>query len=726
MMRNNYTRPCVSYGKKGYVTLLCLLLGISSYAQVGEVLWEENFDTFNTDIWNVDIGDGCDQGLCGWGNQELQWYAEDNVSIEPVPGESGNNALVLEARRQASNGRGFTSGKIQSNTKLAVQYGMIEVRMRVPDLRTGLWPAAWLLGTTSIGWPGKGEIDIMEMGHAQAERTRQGFPSADLNSYVGSNLIFAADAACSDGNPLCAASTAFDVEYNTPYVASTPLNDRFVTYRLYWTSENIRFTIMDQGQEYDLYESPFVIGDESTEFQQPFYLLFNMAVGGNFTDAAADGQVTAQLPAKLYVDYVRVSKYNGEGEILRGNLTPPETGTLGVFTDETPTTNKLQAGASSEIFAWNNLVEGTTPPFEGSEVIAWELNTPNQWFGGGIVSRQARDMSNFDDGNLKFNIKIPADVPFRIGITDNFTNESYVTFPANETKYGLVRNGEWGEVTIPISELKGELIALQSMQYLFAITSVEGAFPTSKFQLGLDDIYWEGGGGALDPDPEPEPEPEPVFSQQIEAEDFAMAAGVQTEDCSEGGLNVGYIDAGDWIVWDVDLPTAGSYRVEYRVASLSGNGALQLEQAGGSPTFGEPLSIPNTGDWQAWTTVSHVVNLSAGSQQLAVSVPSGGWNINWLKITQVSASPVANARQATNLSTKDAVSVYPNPATSELTVAGLNGTAQVSVYDLAGQLIQQQTMLDNASRVNISTLRPGAYFLRVQGKTLRTFKFMKQ
>ena len=783
---------------------LFLLLGLSGYAQVGEVIWEENFNSLDTDVWNIDIGDGCDQGICGWGNQELQWYGEDNVSIEPVPGEAGNNALVLEARNQASNGKGFTSGKIQSNTKLAVQYGMIEVRMRVPDLQTGLWPAAWLLGTTSIAWPGKGEIDIMEMGHAQAERARQGYPGADLNSYVGSNLIFAADAACSPQNVSCAASTAFDVDYNTPYVASTPLSDRFVTYRLYWTSENIRFTITDNGQEYDLYESPFVIGEESTEFQQPFYLLFNMAVGGNFTDAAADGQVTASLPAKMYVDYVRVSKYNGEGEVFLGDINPPETGTLGVFTDETPTTNNLQAGVSSEIFAWNGVVEGTTAPYEGSEVIAWEYNAPNEWFGGGILARQARDMSNFAEGNLKFNIKIPSDVSFRIGITDNFTNESFITFPANQTQYGLVRNGEWGEVTIPISELKGELIALQSMKYLFAITSVDGAFPTRNFQLAIDDVYWEGGGGSPDPEPElqatsitvspntvtlevggSQPFRAQVLDQNegpieaavrwtasggtideaglytattageftvtatageitetatvtvtapdpgilLEAENFVASAGVQTEPCSEGGENVGWIDAGDWMVWDVNLPTTGSYQVEYRVASQNGGGALQLEQAGGSPVFGDPVSVPSTGDWQKWTTVSQAVTLPAGQQQLALSVPSGGWNLNWLRITRAPGARTSASALTKSSGTSVAqplVVVYPNPATDELIITGLEQGSVVGLYDLSGQLIERHQTSQDVPRLDVRTLQPGGYFLRVFGEKNRTFKFIKE
>jgi hypothetical protein len=104
-------------------------------------------------------------------------------------------------------------------------------------------------------------------------------------------------------------------------------------------------------------------------------------------------------------------------------------------------------------------------------------------------------MSNFTSGNLKFRIKIPANVAFKIGMTDNYTNEKYITFSANESKYGLTRDGNWGQVTIPISDFAG-LLAFQSMNYLFTIVSVDGQLPTSTFQLGLDDIYWEGGGGS--------------------------------------------------------------------------------------------------------------------------------------------------------------------------------------------------------------------------------------
>jgi len=123
------------------------------------------------------------------------------------------------------------------------------------------------------------------------------------------------------------------------------------------------------------------------------------------------------------------------------------------------------------------------------------------------------------------------------------------------------------------------------------------------------------------------------WSTTIQAEGYSNMAGIATETCSEGGQNVGWIDAGDWMVWDVNLPSAGNYKIEYRVASPNTGGVIRFEKAGGSVVYGS-VTVPNTGGWQNWQTVSHTVSLSAGAQQVAISVPTGGYNLNWLKISK--------------------------------------------------------------------------------------------
>lgn len=476
--------------KSFYLTITMVLLSSPAiFAQIGPIIWEDDFNSINQSVWNEIQGDGCDIGLCGWGNAELQSYETDNLTIETIPGEPGNSALVLEARRENSGNRAYTSGKVDSENKLSVQYGLIEIRMRVPDLNTGLWPAAWLLGTANISWPGKGEIDMMEMGHAAAEKERLGHPGVNSNNYVGANAIFAAE----DGS---VASIAYDVNYNQPYISSTSMADRFVTYRLYWEPTQMRYTVIDNGTEYDLYTNPLPLDPEGITgvFNKPFYFLLNLAVGGNFTDAATNGQVNAPLPAKMYVDYVRVYEYNGHGSVETDyGALAQESGPFGVFTENTPVSNELTFGSDAEIYIWGGtMTTGTEAPAEGSEVISWETTT-NSWFGGGIVSLFGRDMSNYiEDGMLKFRIKAPANLAFRIGLTDNFTNESWVTFPANQNQFGLVRNGGWSQVEIPLTEFAG-LLAFQNMNYMFAISSVDGSFPAAGTSFAIDDIYWDDG-----------------------------------------------------------------------------------------------------------------------------------------------------------------------------------------------------------------------------------------
>lgn len=125
----------------------------------------------------------------------------------------------------------------------------------------------------------------------------------------------------------------------------------------------------------------------------------------------------------------------------------------------------------------------------------------------------------------------------------------------------------------------------------------------------------------------------------LEAEHFCEMSGIQVENSSDtgGGQNVGYIDSGDWMTYAIDVPSAGAYRVSYRVASLTGGGNITLEQAGGFPRFGE-LAVPTTGGWQHWQTISHVVQLSAGVQRIAVSARNGGFNINWIRIEHAGGS----------------------------------------------------------------------------------------
>jgi endoglucanase len=112
----------------------------------------------------------------------------------------------------------------------------------------------------------------------------------------------------------------------------------------------------------------------------------------------------------------------------------------------------------------------------------------------------------------------------------------------------------------------------------------------------------------------------------VQAENYTAMSGIQTETCSEGGLNVGYIESGDWMDYSVNPTSSGSYTISLRVASTGTTGICQIKKGS---TVLATVNIPNTGGWQNWTTVSATVNLTTGTQTIRLQATGSGWNINW-------------------------------------------------------------------------------------------------
>jgi hypothetical protein len=198
----------------------------------------------------------------------------------------------------------------------------------------------------------------------------------------------------------------------------------------------------------------------------------------------------------MYIDYIRVDPWHGPGEVQLGPPAAPA-GAYGIYTDTTPTNGGLVATQTSEIYVWEStLIDGTIPPYEGASGLSWQTNNKG-WFGAGIMSIQPLNLSAFCDGHLKFRIKIPAHVTFKIGVIDAWGNQYYVSFPANQTTYGLARDGEWGQAAIPVADIRGTAIDLRMMSYAFVILEENG----TPCQFALDDIYWDGGGTTAVDDP---------------------------------------------------------------------------------------------------------------------------------------------------------------------------------------------------------------------------------
>jgi hypothetical protein len=194
----------------------------------------------------------------------------------------------------------------------------------------------------------------------------------------------------------------------------------------------------------------------------------------------------------MYVDYIRAYEWNGQGSV---HLGPPtaQNRSFGIFTDNTPTNGKLTPGLDSEIFVWEGtLADSTIPPREGDNAMSWQT-TGKGWFGAGVMSHQPLNMFDFEEGHLNFDIQIPANVSFEIGIIDAWGNQQYVNFPAFQTTYGLVRNGQWGQASIPVSDIRGTAIDLRMLNYSFVILERNG----TSANFAVDNIYWDAPSVAL-------------------------------------------------------------------------------------------------------------------------------------------------------------------------------------------------------------------------------------
>ncbi|MBL3657622.1 beta-1,3-glucanase family protein [Fulvivirga sediminis] len=270
-----------------------------------------------------------------------------------------------------------------------------------------------------------------------------------------------------------------------------------------------------------------------------------------------------------------------------------------------------------------------------------------------------------------------------------------------------------------------EDISFEGQTYAFAYDDVFDQSATvhtpspSSIKITLGGFDGNDGGG------------NPGFSKFIEAENYGSMQGVELENCSEGGQNVGYIEATDWMAYNgINIPESGTYLIEYRVASESGGGKLSLDVNSGTTVLGM-LSLPSTGGWQNWTTVSHTVYIEAGTYNFGIYAQSGGWNINWWQITKQSSASAARNSSDKAIENKMALEetvLYPNPAESKIELR-LNQDYQDATYsiiDKTGKIIVNNRPY-LGEEINISDLPSDLYLIKVQqGERQIIKKFIKK
>lgn len=215
------------------------------------------------------------------------------------------------------------------------------------------------------------------------------------------------------------------------------------------------------------------------------------------------------------------------------------------------------------------------------------------------------------------------------------------------------------------------------------------------------------------------------FSTVIQAEAYTYMSGVILETTTDtgGGQSVGSIDAGDWMSYNITIPTAGTYNVNYRVASPNSSRTLRLEKDNGTTLLGT-VTIPNTGGWQTWSNVSHNVTLPAGTYSIGIATTTGGFNINYFTISRVSTARVA--AQVTPVADDNTVVLSPNPVSDQLYLRNNDKVNILRIYNISGH--QVLNVKNPGTSITVSALPAGVYIVAIERKdgTQKRVKVLKQ
>ncbi len=236
----------------------------TSYAGLS-LVWQDEFDgtTLNASNWEYEFGGS------GWGNNELQYYQEQNTVVE-------DGLLIIKAKRESVGGKIYTSSRIITQDKYDFKYGRVDIRAKLPKGQ-GIWPALWMLGAnfSTLGWPKCGEIDIVEMiGGTGNDNKVYGTVHWD-NS--GSHAQYGGSQSLTNGQLFADEFHVFTIVWDASFIT--------------WYLDDVKYHVID------------ITPDGLSELREDAFFIFNVAVGGNWP-GSPDG--ATQFPQFMAVDYVRV------------------------------------------------------------------------------------------------------------------------------------------------------------------------------------------------------------------------------------------------------------------------------------------------------------------------------------------------------------------------------------------------------------------------------------
>ncbi|NRS89363.1 beta-glucanase (GH16 family) [Flavobacterium sp. 7E] len=711
--------------KKEYKTTFILLFFMTmGYSQNWQLVWQDEFNnnTISSD-WVFETGFGV--------NNEQQFYRKENATVS-------NGKLIITAKKESFDGGNYTSARMTTKGKKSWKYGKIEASIAMPSFQ-GIWPAFWMLGDNidSVQWPMCGEIDIME--HVNTGGDIYGTIHWDDNGHV------------QYGGPTNTNVTAFH------------------TYGIEWDENTIKWFL--DGVKY--HEVSIAGNVNSTdEFHNNFFILFNLAVGGDWPGKNIDNN---GFPAEMQVDYVRVYQkvntpsipatidvvtaykdcnYGGfSGGLTIGDYNLARLKSLGLqkdaisslrvakgfqailFQDDnfSGTSTTITADKSCFDITWNNKVSSIRILVNGATNLGnttYFLQNRNSGLNMEVTSLSTANNANIAQGNptasdnQKFIFTHLGDGLYKI-IAKNSglsldAKEFAKTNGSNIEQYTYAGSANQQFILVPTGDGYYKIIAKHSGKLVEV-----AAFSTAN---NANIQQWENvdqlsGQWKLIP-------ATTAVSTLIQAENYTSMNGIKTETTTDtgGGLNVAYTDTDDWMAYkNINFPTSDSYLIEYRVASAVNGAKISSDLNAGSIVLGS-LDVPNTGGWQNWTTISHTVNVNAGTYNFGLFIKNSGVNINWIKISKTDSTAKISADFTSKNQTLEAdkiLTIYPNPVENMLLFSKDIAGTNCNIVDSQGSLILQQKISSNS--LDVSMLKAGIYFIVIEKEGIKTVKrFIKK
>jgi beta-glucanase (GH16 family) len=423
------------------------------------LVWADEFNTpLDPGNWVYELGDGTDYGLPpGWGNNEKQIYTNSSQNSLILGDGEGNSVLAIIAKKEPGTNK-YSSAKLTTQNLQSFRFGRVEARIKVPTGK-GMWPAFWMLGDniTEVEWSGCGEIDIMEVVGTEPTVVHS------TVHYTNSDNKHEGDGA--------------------GYDAGVDLSEDYHLYRMDWTPEKMVF-YFDDIQVHEV-----AIESDMKEFLRSFYLIFNVAVGGNWP---GDPDETTVFPQRMLIDWVRVYSRDDFEPPAEPELNVAEE-TIGNIDFELPKHAFNQALNPFENLAVKTFGAGGEPDLYASAIrvdgdSSLVLNYPGGGWGGAFfVLDPEIDASDLAGKTLKFSLNAPAemtDIEIKLESVATQVSLFLRDYSGEDVGNGFL------EYAIPLSDFEG--LEFTDFKIPFALWNPKTQ--DEEYLIGevlLDNVYFE-------------------------------------------------------------------------------------------------------------------------------------------------------------------------------------------------------------------------------------------